>query len=158
MSEYIDNAHRVEVKSVEPFKGLSPEERKERYRQLRAKLGTSRMAVKGKPGVHYFWACKTDDNEMIRLDTLGYSIVRESDPLAVKSGKKKGEVEAQGLKDDGTYTIGDVILMQCAQEDYEFFLLDTEERHSNMINAVAQEFRDSAEKQGVPTFSVEREK
>lgn len=128
--------------------------RKARYTELRKKLGRPKLEVRGEAGVHYFWADKLhDQGEMIRLTSAGYYIVREPDPKGVLAGKVKPKIEANGLQEDGTYLIGgEVILMACPSEVYEFLELDTSERHEEMVRGVAETFKANAADLGVPTF------
>lgn len=135
-----------------PLEILNTEEKRARYRILREKLGRSKLSVEGEPGVHYFWADKSDENDMSRLDSLGYSIVREEDPEAVLKGTKKAKVKANGLRRDGTYVVGDVILTQCEQEVYDFLMLANSERHEDLARGAQRDFREAAERSGVPTF------
>jgi hypothetical protein len=139
-----------------PFSALSQEERKRRFEELRARMGKSKFEVKGEPGIHYFWAAKDDSNELIRLETLGYSIVKEPYPLEVLSGKREPRIKAAGLRQDGTYVIGDVILTQVEQEVYEFCMLDIEERSEQAIIAAKENFKSEAEKQGAPVFEFSK--
>lgn len=150
----------IEVASQKPLKDLTPAEKQARYRELRKRVRQSsdQSAVKGKAEVHYFWANKTDDPELIRLQSLGYTFVREAAPAEVLAGKGQAAVEAAGLQPDGTYVRGDLILMQIPQEEYEFFLLDTEQRHEEHMGSIQEEFITEAEKVGAPTFTVDRKK
>ncbi len=149
----------VAVASAKALKDMTVEEKKRRYLELRAKSRyADQSIVKGLPETHYFWAAKDDEPELIRLQSLGYTITREPDPQGVRSGKVKPKIIAAGLKEDGTYVRGDLILTQVPQEDYEFFLLDIEQRHEEGMRAVQTEFRDEAERQGAPTFEVSRSK
>lgn len=134
--------------------------RKARYASLRGKLGRPKLEVKGKPGIHYFWADKLRDHgELIRLGGVGYFIVREPNAKDVIAGKAKPEIEANGLQEDGTYVIGgEVILMGCTDEVYEFLQLDISERHDDMVRGVSQTFKANAEEMGVPTFEPKTRK
>lgn len=127
--------------------------RKARYTELRRKLGRSKLEVKGKPGMHYFWADHVrDQGELIRLSTFNYLIVREPKAAEVLKGTAKPEIQANGLQQDGTYIIGDVILMACPEEVYEFIMLDQSERHEELVKGVSETFKSNAEGLGVPTF------
>lgn len=132
---------------------LTKEERKKRYEQLRQKLGRSKLEVtNGDPTLHYAWIDNTDKGEMIRLQSLGYFIVREAQATEVLKGKAKAKVNASGLHEDGTYVIGDVILMACPIEVWEFVQLNIEERHEELMGAAVEDFKNEAAKSGVPTF------
>ena len=147
----------VTVASAKPLSQLSVEEKKKRWKELsRTARYADQTSVHGEPHMHYFWANKTDEPELIRLQTLGYTFVKEPNPADVLAGKAKAKITAAGLKEDGTYVRGDVILMQVPQEDYEFFLLDIEQRHEENMLSVKTEFLDSAAQAGAPTFEVSK--
>lgn len=139
---------------------MTPEERKRRYHEYLKRTGRSRLEVKGgDPNLHYFWAPKNDDAEMVRLDYLGYQIVRLANAKDVMAGKGEAThnsypINAVGLKEDGTFSIGDVILVACPAETYEFHMLDVEERSEAQIAASVEEFKSTARQRGVPTFDV----
>lgn len=131
----------------------TPEERKKRYAEFRKKLGRSRLEIKGgDPNKHYFFAPKEDDAELVRLDYLGYAIVKEPNAKDVLSGKARPKLECAGLREDGTYVIGDVILMCCDHEVYEFHMMDVDERSEAQISAAVEEFKTTAAQRGAPTF------
>lgn len=137
-----------------PLTELSKAERKARYAEYQKKLGRSKLEVKGgDPNRHYFWGPKDDDGELVRLDGLDYRIEKCPDAVNVMAGKAKPPFEAAGLREDGTWCIGDVILMSCPLEVYEFHLLDVEERSEAQISASVENFKVTAEQQGIPTFA-----
>lgn len=150
----------TQVASIKPLKDLTPEEKKKRYRELRNRVrqASDQTVVQGKADTHYFWANKTDEPELIRLQSLGYVIVKEPDPQGVLKGTAKPRIVAAGLQPDGTYVRGDVILMEIPQEEYEFFLLEIEQRHEENRGSIIEEFRTEAEQAGAPTFTVDRSK
>jgi hypothetical protein len=150
---------KIAVISSKPLSELTSEEKKARWREMSQKARfTDQSKVVGEAHIHYFWAGNTaiDAAELIRLQNLGYEIVKEPSPKEVLSGTKQPKIVAAGLKEDGTYIRGDVILMQIPQEDYEFFLLDIEQRHENSMNSVSEDFRSEAELAGSPTFTVSK--
>jgi hypothetical protein len=147
---------KVEIKSAAPAPPLSQEERKARYDKYRKAAAKSRFEVKGLPGTHYFWAPKDDSSEMTRLDMVGYQIVREPAAAEVLAGKAQPKITASGLRQDGTYVIGDVILASCPEEIYEFALMDIEARHEDMKAGAKENFIIEAEKAGVPVFTVSK--
>jgi hypothetical protein len=142
----------TKLDSSVPFEQMSEAAKKARYQLLRSKMGQSRLTVIGLPGLHYCWASKDDLNELARLDSLGYEIVREPEAEAVLAGKKQPKIQANGLKADGTYTVGDVILVQCSEEVYEFIQMANSERYEEMALGAQRDFRLEAEKLAVPTF------
>jgi hypothetical protein len=144
--------------SAEPKAVLSAAERKRRYEELRQRIGKPRLDVRGRPGKHYLWAPRGDSNELDRLDLMGYTIVREPKPKEVLAGQAKPQIQAAGLREDGTYDLGDVILMEVDEEVYEFITLENEERTAAMMMQGKSNFTFEAEKQGVPTFEVDKTK
>jgi hypothetical protein len=148
----------IEPISAQPSAALTEEQRQRRYKELRERIGRPRLEVRGDPSKHYFWAAKGDSNEMDRLDLIGYSIVREPNVKEILAGKAKPKVQAAGLREDGTYVLGDVILMQCDQEVYEFLMLENEQRATNQQRAAKDNFVFEADKSGVPTFEVDKSK
>jgi len=149
----------ITIASAKPLSELSPEERRARWRELSKKMRKDQSEVRGESGQHYFWACNQGQgsgSELIRLETIGYTLVREPNVAEVLAGKAKPKIQAAGLREDGTYVRGDVILMQCPQEDYEFFLLDIEKRQEEAAEGIPNEFISNAEQQGAPTFTVNK--
>lgn len=130
---------------------LSPEERKKAYAALRLRMSKSKLEVIAPPGLSPYWARKGDDTELARLDYLGFRIVKELD-------RSKLRFKAQGLKEDGTYVMGDVILMCIPTDEYEFYLSENADRSSQMSSAAKAKFIEDAERQGAPTFVVKRGK
>jgi hypothetical protein len=148
----------ISTPSAAQSAALTEEQKKKRYQELRQRLGRPRLEVIGVPGRHYFWAHRSDTNEMDRLDLVGYTLTREPNAAEVLSGKAKPKVQAGGLREDGTYIQGDVILMDCDLEVYEFMMLENEERASGMISSAKDNFVIEQERRGVPTFEVDKSK
>jgi hypothetical protein len=142
------------IVSATPQPPLLEEEKKARYAKFRRAARHSRFEVKGKEGIHYLWAPREDSSEMTRLSMLDYSIVREPNVKEVLAGTKEAVVKAGGLREDGTYVIGDVILVQCTEEQYQFALQDVEDSHNELLTSAKDNFIDEANKAGVPTFEV----
>lgn len=138
--------------SSKPLELLSTPEKRRRYQQLKDKMHRSKLKVDGKLGVHYFWAGLEDRNEMARLEGLGYSIVREPNASEVLAGKATASINANGLKEDGTFVVGDVILTSCSQEDYEMIMLANSERHEELATGATRDFKAEAEQHAVPVF------
>lgn len=123
--------------------------KKELYEKLRLRMGTSKLSVQGPAGFTPYWARKEDDTEMARLDYLGFRVVRELE------GQPK-RYKAQGSRADGTYTMGDVILMEIPTEEYDFYRGENSRRAAEMASSAKAKFVEDAEKQGAPTFQVKR--
>ena len=148
----------IEPISATPTAVLDAEARKKRYQDLRQRMGKSRLEVQGLPGRHYLWAHRGDSNELDRLDLLGFVITREPNVKDVLAGKTKPRIKAGGLREDGTYVQGDVILVDCPEEVYEFITLENEERANGLVSSAKDNFVFESEKQGVPTFEVDKSK
>lgn len=148
----------IEPISAVPSATLTAEARARRYSELRERIGKPRLEVKGLPGRHYFWGPRGDSNELDRLDLIGYRIVRESNAKDILAGKAQPKVQAAGLREDGTFVLGDVILLDCDAEVYEFLMLDVEQRSNQQQHAAKDNFVFEAEKTGVPTFEVDKSK
>lgn len=133
---------------------LTPAQRKQRYAQLRERMGKSKLKVEGEPGLHYFWAHKSDDAQIIEFESKEYWIVKEPNAKEVLAGKAKPKIVASGLREDGTYIVGDVILMACKLEVYEFLMLDQDEQMEQMKRAAVDDFRTEAESVGAPVFET----
>ena len=130
-------------------KVLSAEERRQLYDKLRLRMSTSKLAVTAPPGMQAYWARKNDDSEMARLDYLGFRKVIEI------NGQPK-RYKAQGLREDGTYVMGDVILMEISSDEYNFYVEENSRKASEMARSAKEKFVEDAEKQGAPTFTVKR--
>jgi hypothetical protein len=125
-----------------------PEARREWYRQMRERMGQSRFKVENIPaGYTIYWARKDDEIELSRLDSLGFKIVRD-DP-------KNPRYKANGLREDGTYILGDVILMEIPTELWVFYEQDNLERARMLVEGVPKHFIEEAGKQKVPAFEVD---
>jgi hypothetical protein len=116
------------------------------------------LEVTGDPNLHYFWAPRGDSNELDRLDLIGYTVVRETNAKDVLAGKAQSKVKAAGLREDGTFVLGDVILMSCPMETYEFMMLENEEKSRALQMSAKDNFQFEAEKAGVPVFEVDKNK
>lgn len=128
--------------------GIS-EETKKKFAELKSRMGRSRLEVKSPAGYTPYWARKGDTAELSRLDYLGFRIVRE------KPGQER-RYSAQGYRDDGTYVMGDVILMEIRTEDYNFFLSENAKRGEQMSEAAKAKLVEDLESKGAPTFKVQR--
>ncbi len=136
--------------AVEPeVKAMSPEEIAALHTKLRARMQISKLQVTAPVGYTPYWARKEDASELARLDYLGFRKVIEIE------GKPKRYL-AQGLRADGTYVMGDVMLMEIRKEEYEFYLSEQQKRSSEMAQSAKDKFIEDANKQGAPTFAVKR--
>jgi hypothetical protein len=142
-------ADEIKVTSAPAVTGsLTPEERRQRYDALRARMGRPMSETTPPAGKAGYWARINDAPEMGRLEYLGFKIVKD-DP-------KHPAWKANGLKEDGTYVIGDVILMEIDADIYEFLLNENVERGREMIEGASESFKLEAQRQGVPTFDVNK--
>lgn len=129
---------------------LTPERRRTLFAELRSRMGRSQIEVVPPAGKHGYWAPTDDTREMGRLAWLGFTIVHD-DP-------KKPIWKANGAKSDGTYVIGDVILMEIAEEIYEFYQQEYRDLNLAQRTNAARTFQEDAESQGVPAFEVAKPK
>jgi hypothetical protein len=146
----------IKIDPGKPLGELTPAQKKQRYAELRQRLGESKLKVEGLPGKHYYWAHTGDGAEMVRLEGLLYSIVREPFPTEVLAGKKKPVVRANGLRTDGTYVIGDVILTCCDTDVYDYLMLDSVQKGEEAVQSATDDFKLEAEKSGVPVFETKK--
>jgi hypothetical protein len=70
------------------------------------------------PEVSVRWVRKDDPNDITFHQTRFFKIVQED----MKPGAERRFNTALPPQPDGTYVHGDVILMECATDDYEFLL------------------------------------
>lgn len=135
------------AKSAEP---LSDEEKRRRFAELRARRAVTRLKADPPLGSNKvgYWARKNDTGELSKLEYLGFSIVHD-DP-------KKPTWKASGLQLDGTYQLGDVILLSIDKDTYEMYLEDNVEKGKQLIRAADDQFKDDCEhkfgRYKVPTF------
>lgn len=130
--------------SAPKVKDMTPEERERWYAGMRTRMGRSLIQVNGDPNKHYYWARKNDPAEMARLEWLGHEIVHD-DPKAPR-------IKAAGLQQDGTYVLGDVILMQIDAEINEFLDMENARRARELIEGAKNDFVADAKSKEVPTF------
>jgi len=129
---------------------LTPEEREKRYAELREKAARSRIhAVCRDPNIHVRWV-RNEPNDLSLHEWMEYKIAREPRPKAPKDQRRFDT--AIPPNDDGTYIIGDVILMECPRDALEFYLNEAYGLSEKMAGAAQKVFRHEAEKLDVPTF------
>jgi hypothetical protein len=138
----------IKVSSAPPAQQLTVEEKRQRFAALRARMGRSQIEVTPPAGKTGYWAPVNDTREMGRLEWLGFHVVHD-DP-------KHPVWQANGMKDDGTYIIGDVILVEISTEDYEAIQQAYIDNHEAMMTNTKASFVEDAAKQGVPTFEVKK--
>lgn len=130
---------------------LTPEARRQRYDALRARMGHSILKVEPPAGMSAYWAYNGNTGEgkaeLARLQFMGFEIVRELDPL-------RPVWKANGLQPDGTYVVGDVLLMGIETELYELHKEDAAMKGKRMQDGASEEVRNRLAEQGVPTFAV----
>ena len=143
------NKDEVKVTSATNVKDMTPKEKKALFADLRARMNRSKLQIDKKPpGLHPYWARKADEHEMARLEYLGFKIVHDN--------PEKRLWDAAGFRQDGTFILGDVILMSLPEIEWEFYQRDIEERSREQAGAAQAEFRDQASQQGVPTFTKDK--
>lgn len=136
--------------SAATSKPLTPVERQQRFAELRRRMGKSQIEVTPPAGKVGYWVDKDDIREIGRLRWLGWEIVHD-DP-------KQPAWTANGAQSDGTYVIGDVILMEIDQDSYDLIQEEYLSRHSAMMENTRANFASDAGQQGVPVFEVDKSK
>ncbi len=133
-------------------KPLSEEERKSLLERVRGNLGRSILEVKGPAVMYRYWARRPlsaeDMQEWSRLESLGFRIVME-DPKALR-------YQAYGLREDGTYVIGDVILTEVPREVSDFLFAEQKKTSLNLVGSAKETFHQEAGRAGVPSFEPNR--
>ena len=132
--------------SAAPSKPLSPEEKRQRLADLRQRMGRSQLETTPPAGKVGYWAPKDDTHELGRLRYLGGAIVHDN--------PEKPVWVANGHQLDGTYIIGDVILLEFDAEVYALIQEEYVLRHEQMVTNTRAVFTGQAEGQGVPAFDV----
>lgn len=125
---------------------LTLEEKKKRFSELRKHMGRSQIEVVPPPGKSGYWAHVTDTREMGRLGWVGFKVVHD-DP-------KNPSWRANGLKEDGTYIVGDVILMEIDTWLYEMLQQEYIDVNESQRKNAPRVFADEASKVGSPVFEV----
>ncbi len=134
--------------SAPPAKPLTVEEKRQRFAALRARMGRSQIEVTPPAGKVGYWAPVSDTREMGRLLWLGFQVVHD-DP-------KQPVWQANGMKEDGTYVVGDVILVEIDSDLYEAIQQEYIDQHESMMKNTKATFVQDAAQQGVPTFEVKK--
>lgn len=152
-----------EETKAEVIKPMTDEERKKRYAELRGRMEMSRIYVEPPKGVAVRWVRKDDSIDISKHEWMGFRIVVDDPKLpALKQSESPGTSGRRRFRTaipcnaDGTYVIGDVILMEIPAEDYEFFLSEGVARSRALVDAGKKNFLAEAEKLDVPAF--ERDK
>jgi hypothetical protein len=134
--------------SAEQAPPLTLDEKKKRFAELRSRMGRSQIEVVPPAGKTGLWGRKDDTRELGRLEWLGYHIVHD-DP-------KNPVWKASGLQSDGTYIVGDVILMEIDTWIYEMLQQEYQDQSESQRKNAKATFKDDAERVGAPVFEVAR--
>lgn len=144
-------------------KPMTAEERERRYAELRGRMQMSRIFVEPPAGIAVRWVRKDDPVDISTHKWMGFEHVVEDIALpALKEGERPGMPGRRRFRTavpanaDGTYTVGDVILMEIAEDDYEFYIQEGVNRSRSLVDAGKENFLSEAEKHDVPVF--ERDK
>jgi hypothetical protein len=138
----------VKVQSAKPISKLSDEERRQRYAELRERMGRSRLEVSGRPGKHYLWADINHREQIALLEALEYTTAIV-DP-------KHPDITAAGMREDGTFVVGDCILMEVDSDIFDFIMLDNDEKARSLIYDAKDQFKQKAREVGSPTFEFDK--
>lgn len=134
-------------------KPMTPEERERRYEELSRMSELSAIWVRPRnPEIAVRWV-RNESRDIALHKTQGFRIVAE-DPKLPES-KRRFETMIPP-NEDGNYVYGDVILMEAARMDYEFFIEQGLKRSRLQMDQGKQSFIEESRKRGVPTF--ERDK
>ena len=155
------------TESAEPLKGsaptpefqepriLTPEERALRYEELRRRQLNSRIFAEARnPAIAVRWVRKDDPNDIALHEWWGFIIAKEPNPKAPKD--KRRFHTAIPPREDGTYICGDVILMEIAKDDYDFYLNQNRATANEMIPQGQRAFREEAAKLDVVTYARDK--
>jgi hypothetical protein len=139
-----------------PAMSITEDEKQRLIALSEQNINASILKVDGPGGFHPYWAnCALDGQvgSVGYFETKGFVIARD-DPAKAESERFW---KARGARPDGTYVIGDLILMFCPDEvwdKYEQKNLQNAKRYSANIK---QHFRDSAENlDGIKIFVPEK--
>ena len=124
---------------------LTPEERKARLDEIRRRMTMSTLHVEPPKGWEARWARHVDTQDIARLEYKGYQIVKD-DP---KTPRYKTAVRC---REDGTYIVGDVILMEVPSEVFEFLKENEREKADLLVRGATEDFISRTLGEGVPTF------
>jgi hypothetical protein len=146
----------IEVKSapIPVTRAMSKDERAAKYADMRRRLSQSRIAVTPPPGRACRWARRDDQNDISLHEWWGFTISREPD-ITVPPEKRRFKT---GLNPqaDGSYVLGDVILMDIDEEMYEMYKEEAVERGRAQAGMSKEAFKNKAAETGVPTFDRSR--
>ena len=132
---------------------LTPEERERRYEELRQRSANSRIYVEPRdPNIAVRWV-RNDPHDISLHEWMGFKFAKDNPKLPKEQRRFQTTVQ---LREDGTYILGDVILMEIARDDYEFYINEGIQRSRDLVHAGKRAFRTEAAKLDVPTF--ERDK
>lgn len=142
----VEHKQVVQPLSAPPSAPLSEEDKAKRFAELRERLKVSRIAVTLHPvGKYPYWARKNDEGELSRLEYMGFNIVHD-DP-------KSPRWRTSGLQLDGTYVVGDVILMEIDEDLYEALQMLNAEKSAELVKSASDQFMAEAVKSQVPVFT-----
>lgn len=134
----------------ETFTRLTPEERAARWAELRARPLMSGIYARCKnPNVYCKWVRKDDPNDIAYHETMGFRTVVD-DPKKPREARRY--TTAMPCNGEGKYINGDVILMECPRDDYEFYVHEGTELSRMQLNSGKDRFINEAARQDVPAF------
>lgn len=132
-------------------KRMTDEERTARWAMLREQASRSKIYAKCKdPNIACRWVRKSDGGDIATHEWMGFKVVTEN---MKKPGKEDRRFDTAIPPDsEGHYVLGDVILMECLQDDYDFYVADGVRKSQEAVNAGKTSFADSASDKGFPAF------
>lgn len=144
-----------QVQSEAPVRKEMTPERLARYEELRKRQRMSRIFAECKDkSIAVRWVRKDDAVDISHHEWMGFRIAKEPNPTATPEERRFHT--AVPCQPDGTYVIGDVILMEILADDYEFFIEEGANRATALMNAGKSGFIGEAQKLNVPV--LERDK
>lgn len=116
-----------------PYRAESEETSEAAYNENQNTVGhhTSAYAAlnikNAQPNTHYYWAHAKDQNELVRLQQVGYRVITKDDPEYSEANN------VPGLSNhDGTALVhGDVVAMKISGEDYATYQKQLLEQRTN---------------------------
>lgn len=139
-----------ESKQPDEPQPMTPEEREARYEELRRRSQISQIFAECRnPNIAVRWVRKDDPNDIALHEWMGFRIAKDNPRVAKEKRRFNTAIPP---KEDGTYVLGDVILMEIPKDDYDFFVNEGIQRSRELVDGGKKAFVSEANKLGVPTF------
>lgn len=97
------------------------------------------------PKFKYSWVLDEKKAQVVfRGEDMGYETAKVSEHPQLKDDPRVGA--------DGTFRLGDLVLMRCPKEKYEVREKDRMDRNKKRVAAIKEEFHAEGARLGVPTY------